>query len=150
MAESPQVEQPHDQTPHDESAGKRSGLSRRGLLGLAGAGVVGAGVGLAVDRFAIPDAPPGQSGASTSYPFYGEHQSGITTAAQDRLHFASYDVTTSSRSELIELLKDWTHAAARMTAGKSVGDGAVGGAIEAPPDDTGEALDLRLRTFAVR
>ena len=34
---------------------------------------------------------------------------------QDRLHFAAFDVITDSREELIELLQDWTAAAARMT-----------------------------------
>ncbi|MCU1514882.1 MAG: hypothetical protein JWO10_1972, partial [Microbacteriaceae bacterium] len=57
------------------------GISRRGLLGLAGAGAVGVGAGIAVDHFAIPSAPQGTSGAAASYPFYGTHQSGITTAA---------------------------------------------------------------------
>ena len=124
-----------------------TGLSRRGLLGLAGVGVgvvgVGVGVGLGLDRFALPHDAAAISGGSASYPFYGEHQAGITTAAQDRMHFASYDVSDISRSELIGLLKDWTTAAARMTQGRDVGpDGAVGGALDAPPDDTGEALDL--------
>ncbi|HAM27725.1 MAG TPA: deferrochelatase/peroxidase EfeB [Microbacteriaceae bacterium] len=121
---------------------EKTGLSRRGLLGLAGAGVVGAGAGFAVDRFALPAVTGGAPGSSANYPFYGEHQAGVTTAAQDRLHFASYDVSDISRTELVGLLKDWTSAAARMTAGKAVGGGAVGGSYDAPPDDTGEALDL--------
>ena len=118
-----------------------SGISRRGLLGLAGAGIVGAGVGVGADRIAVAQASTGTSGASASYPFYGRHQSGITTAAQDRLHFASFDVADISRAELRELLSDWTIAAARMTEGKSVGDGATG-LLAAPADDTGEALGL--------
>lgn len=119
------------------------GLSRRGLFGLAGAGVVGAGIGAGIDRFALPHDTEATSSVSASYPFYGEHQAGITTAAQDRMHFASYDVADISRNELIGLLKDWTAAAARMTQGKDVGkNGAVDGALDAPPDDTGEALDL--------
>ncbi|HEY8912051.1 iron uptake transporter deferrochelatase/peroxidase subunit [Lacisediminihabitans sp.] len=118
-----------------------SGLSRRGLLGLAGAGVVGAGAGFAIDRFVIPAGVTG-SAPATTYPFYGEHQAGVTTAAQDRLHFAAYDVSDISRAELVSLLKDWSAAAARMTAGKPVGDGAIDGPYDAPPDDTGEALDL--------
>ena len=41
------------------------------------------------------------------------------------------------------MLKDWTAAAARMTAGQDAGAiGAVAGIPEAPPDDTGEALGL--------
>ncbi len=41
------------------------------------------------------------------------------------------------------MLKDWTAAARRMTAGQTVGEGAYGGLAEAPPDDTGEALGLK-------
>ena len=49
----------------------------------------------------------------------------------------------ADRSDLIELLQDWTYAAARMTQGLEVTDGgAVGGSPLAPPADTGEALGL--------
>lgn len=61
----------------------------------------------------------------------------------DRLHFAAFDVTTGDRAELVQLLKDWTAAAALMTEGRAVGEGAFGGLPEAPPDDTGEAIGLR-------
>lgn len=129
-----------------DPAPSRPGLSRRGLLGLAGAGVVGAGAGLAggiaLDRFVLPAASAAQGGAAI-YPFYGEHQSGIITPAQDRLHFASFDVGDITRDELIELLQDWSAAAALMTLGDPVGRyGAVNGPYDAPPDDTGEALGL--------
>jgi len=126
----------------DDSAPARSGLSRRGLLGLAGAGVVGAGLGFGVDRVLTPEASAA-SGAAASYPFFGEHQSGILTAAQDRLHFAAYDVSDISRDELEELLADWTYAADRMSAGLGAGEyGPASGPYDSPPDDTGEALDL--------
>ena len=127
----------------EKDAPPRAGLSRRGLLGLAGAGVVGIGTGVAGDRAVAAASGTGSSGAAGSYPFYGAHQSGIVTAAQDRLHFASFDVADIDRAELIELLRDWTLAASRMTEGLGAGSsGAVGGAYDAPPDDTGEALDL--------
>jgi len=58
------------------------------------------------------------------------------------MHFAAFDVTTSSRDELIALLRRWTEAAATLMAGSELGSGAAGGAYAAPPDDTGEALDL--------
>src|SRR4029079_17693498 len=78
-----------------------------------------------------------------SYPFYGEHQAGIVTPAQDRLHFAAFDVITDDRDELIGLLRDWTAAAARMTQGLDAGAmGATSGSYDAPPDDTGEAIGL--------
>jgi len=122
-------------------AGK-PGLSRRGLLGLAGATVVGAGVGFAVDRI-VQDAASTASGAAPSYPFLGDHQAGITTPAQDRLHFASFDVLDIDRDELRELLADWSYAAERMTAGLGAGTfGPADGPYDSPPDDTGEALDL--------
>jgi deferrochelatase/peroxidase EfeB len=77
------------------------------------------------------------------YAFYGEHQAGIATPAQDRLHFAAFDVITDSREELVELLKEWTAAAARMTQGEGAGDlGPTSGPYDAPPDDTGEAIGL--------
>lgn len=123
-------------------ADKAATLSRRGLFGLAGAGVVGAGVGFAVDRVVTPEAAPAGA-AGAVYPFFGEHQSGIVTPAQDRLHFAAFDVSDISRDELQELLEDWSYAANRMMAGKSAGQfGATDGPYDSPPDDTGEALDL--------
>jgi deferrochelatase/peroxidase EfeB len=75
--------------------------------------------------------------------FRGAHQAGIVTPAQDRLHFAAFDVTTSSRAQLVALLKAWTLAADRMTRGLDAGEvGAVDGPDNLPPDDTGEALGL--------
>jgi len=83
------------------------------------------------------------SGArSTTYAFRGAHQAGIVTPAQDRLHFAAFDVVTESRDELVDLLRRWTVAAEQMTAGETTGTGAVDGDVRLPPDDTGEALDL--------
>jgi deferrochelatase/peroxidase EfeB len=82
------------------------------------------------------------SGRSTTYAFRGAHQAGIVTPAQDRLHFAAFDVVTESREELVELLERWTLAAEQMTAGEPAGTGAVDGDVRLPPDDTGEALDL--------
>lgn len=122
-----------------------SGLSRRGLFGLAGAGVAGLALGGAAGA-AVAHGASGVAGAgvSTVYPFFGEHQAGITTPAQDRLHFAAFDMAAgSTRADLIELLQDWTLAASRMTAGEPVSEsGAVDGPPLAPPDDTGEALGL--------
>lgn len=77
------------------------------------------------------------------YPFYGTHQAGIVTPAQDRLHFAAFDVSSASRDDLITLLKAWTDAAARMTQGRPAGEfGPAAGPYDSPPDDTGEAFDL--------
>ena len=94
--------------------------------------------------------PPGggsdtaATGDSTVYPFFGAHQAGITTPVQDHLHFAAFDILPGlDRAALVELLRDWSYAASRMTQGLDVtAAGALGGDREAPPDDTGEALDL--------
>ncbi|HEY8720462.1 MAG TPA: iron uptake transporter deferrochelatase/peroxidase subunit [Pengzhenrongella sp.] len=121
------------------------GISRRAILGLAGAGAAGlAGAG----GFAVGHAGNAAGAAEPSrprdtYAFGGAHQAGIVTPAQDRLHFATWDLTTSSRHDVIDLLRRWTAAAARMTQGLPAGElGPDGGPYDAPPDDTGEASDL--------
>ncbi len=107
---------------------------------MAGVALGGASAAAIVTAGGSANAP----GVTTTYPFYGDHQAGITTPAQDRLHFAAFDLSdTATRDDLIELLKDWSFAAARMTQGQDVTEsGAVNGSPLAPPDDTGEALDL--------
>jgi deferrochelatase/peroxidase EfeB len=132
-------------TPAPEPQRQRAAVSRRGLLGAAGAGlaglVAGAAGGFAVARDEANPSP--QSAGTRTYPFYGEHQAGILTPVQDRLHFAAFDVITDAREELAQLLKDWTAAAARMTQGLGAGElGPTSGPYAAPPDDTGEAIGL--------
>ncbi|MFI9238754.1 iron uptake transporter deferrochelatase/peroxidase subunit [Streptomyces sp. NPDC053079] len=123
----------------------RTAPSRRSVIGWGGAGLalgaVAAG-GTAAALRTGEDAAPAAS-AGDAVPFHGAHQAGIATAVQDRLHFAAFDVTTTDRAALVKLLQEWTAAAARMTAGHEVGEGAYGGQEEAPPDDTGEALGLK-------
>ncbi|MFJ9639318.1 iron uptake transporter deferrochelatase/peroxidase subunit [Streptomyces sp. NPDC101178] len=117
-------------------------FSRRAVLGWGGAGLAlgaAAAGGAAAVAGSGQDSSPSGDGAVA---FHGPHQAGIATPVQDRLHFAAFDVKTSERTGLIRMLKDWTRAAERMTAGRAVGDGAYGGMPEAPPDDTGEALGL--------
>lgn len=83
------------------------------------------------------------SSGDVVHPFRGAHQAGIVTPAQDRLHFAAFDVTTGSRAQLVALLRAWTVAAERLTRGLDAGEvGAVDGPDNLPPDDTGEALGL--------
>ncbi len=127
----------------DPEATPPTGLSRRGLLGLVGAGAAGIALGGgAVAAIGLTTA--NGVGTNATYPFFGAHQAGITTPAQDRLHFAAFDLSsTATRDDLIELLKDWTFAASRLTQGLEVTEGgAVDGSPLAPPDDTGEALGL--------
>lgn len=123
-----------------------AGPSRRALIGWGGTGLAlgaaAAGGAVAMARTG-DDTDPAASGAGAAVEFHGAHQAGIATPVQDRLHFAAFDVKTEDRAEFVQMLKDWTAAARRMTAGKAVGEGAYGGLAEAPPDDTGEALGLK-------
>jgi deferrochelatase/peroxidase EfeB len=122
-----------------------STISRRGLLG-AGAATAGAAVAVAGAAAVggLPAAGVGGSGrrAKDVVEFTGAHQAGISTPVQDRMHTVAFDLNTSDRAAVIRLFKAWTDAATRMTAGLPVGEGAIPGVAEAPPDDTGEALGL--------
>jgi deferrochelatase/peroxidase EfeB len=119
-------------------------LSRRKLFGAAGvtAAVVGAaGAGALAGRASAAEST--NDDLHKAVPFRGERQAGIVTPAQDRMHFATFDVTTDSRDDVVSMLRQWTQIAERMTAGKeTVPGGAVGLNPHAPPSDTGEALNL--------
>ncbi|MGW3105246.1 iron uptake transporter deferrochelatase/peroxidase subunit [Streptomyces sp. NPDC001100] len=130
-----------------ENEGQQSGApSRRSLIGWGGAGLalgaVAAGGAVAMTRVG-EDVDPAGADTGAAVAFHGANQAGIATPVQDRLHFAAFDVKTDDRAEFVQMLKDWTAAARRMTGGLAVGEGAYGGLAEAPPDDTGEALGLK-------
>jgi deferrochelatase/peroxidase EfeB len=116
-----------------------SEITRRRLLASAGVGAAGIGVAGATGYLVGSETTQADEGTG-SVPFYGEHQAGIATAAQDRLHFAAFDLVTDRRSELRELLREWSVAAAEMTAGAMIGD--ANGVPLAPPEDTGETVGL--------
>ena len=114
-------------------------ITRRRLLASAGVGAAAVGLGgggLLAGR-QLADA---SSEGTGSVAFYGEHQGGIGTAAQDRLHFAAFDFLSEDPAELRELLRAWTLAAAEASAGELVGS--VNDVPLAPPDDTGETVGL--------
>ncbi|MBO0779106.1 MAG: deferrochelatase/peroxidase EfeB [Ktedonobacteraceae bacterium] len=118
-------------------------ITRRSLL--VGAGVAGAGAALAgggymlkttQDATAAPD--PAAKNSNPVIPFYGVHQPGIVTPAQEHLHFAAFDLLTNDRMQVRGLLQIWSNAAATMMAGQALGAGDT--PPHAPPADTGEAL----------
>ncbi|MFD6197119.1 iron uptake transporter deferrochelatase/peroxidase subunit [Mycobacteriaceae bacterium NPDC060252] len=120
-----------------------SGFNRRKLLGAAGvtAAVAGAaGAGVLGGRASAASTGP----ANVKVPFRGDHQAGITTPAQDRMHFCAFDVMpNATRGEVQAMLRQWTDMAERMSQGQeTTPGGAVDGNPYAPPTDTGEALDL--------
>lgn len=127
--------------PESTDPARRTQMSRRRLLGLAGAGAAVGAAGYA-GGFEAARASQESPGQVDRYPFYGEHQAGVVTPAQDRLHFAAFDLSTSSRDALVALLRAWTDAAAEMTQGRPVGGGTPL-PYASPPADTGEALGLR-------
>jgi deferrochelatase/peroxidase EfeB len=118
-------------------------VSRRRAIGLAGAGVAGIAGASAIGGAFLTADKAVEAPVSDAIAFHGAVQAGIVTPAQDRLHFVAFDVVTKDRERLVQMLKEWTAAAARMTAGQDAGPvGATAGILEAPPDDTGEAIGL--------
>jgi deferrochelatase/peroxidase EfeB len=115
-------------------------LTRRRLLASAGAGAAGLGLGGAAGYLVGHESASANDDGTGTVPFYGPHQAGIDTPAQDRLHFAAFDLVDPSPAALRELMREWSAAAAEMTAGEMIGD--ANGVPPAPPDDTGETVGL--------
>lgn len=132
-----------DEVPDDG----RRGTSRRGLLGALGAGGAGLIAGAAAGALLTPRTPASsrteEITVSDSVSMFGQHQAGISTPAQDRMHTAAFDLTTTRAADVVQLLKDWSSAIGYLTQGLPVGggSGAAGEALGVP-QDTGEAVGL--------
>jgi deferrochelatase/peroxidase EfeB len=120
-------------------------LTRRGLL-VGGGAVAG---GLALDRLLAEGSSSGGAAdaVGVTEPFFGEHQAGIATAAQQYLYFAAFDLVTDSAVGLRELLEHWTLAAQALTCGQPVGP--VQSPPDQPPADPGEAVGLQAARLTV-
>ncbi len=140
------------------------GASRRGFLAAAGTLLAGAASAATTAGAASASTTAGSLAASTAkgvtpasqatgrlltIPFEGRHQAGIATALQNHTCFTAFDVTTTDRAALIDLLRRWTAATRRLVAGQTavpLED------ADAPPDpgrsdpqpqpDSGDALGL--------
>ena len=99
----------HDSTPR---------ASRRGLFAAAGGLAAAVGAGFTVRSAVAEAAAPKPRNATEE--FRGVHQAGIVTPAQNHTYFAAFDLTTEKRDDVVALLRTWTAAAARMTAGQPV------------------------------
>ena len=110
---------------------RSAGLSSLGATAVGSAAALAAGTSAAAGTAA--------PAAGSTVPFYGAHQAGIATPAQNDLQFVALDMVSSSVTDLRRLLQMWSAAAARMTRGEPVGSVRTG---NSPPKDTGEAMGL--------
>lgn len=72
--------------------------------------------------------------------FYGEHQSGITTAMQKNIYFVVLDLHVTDKKTVIQLFKDWTAYSEKLVEGELVKKD--GSNAYLPPTDTGETVGL--------
>jgi deferrochelatase/peroxidase EfeB len=109
---------------------------------ISGAALLGVGAGLdhVVAKSTRPTAARISARAGELVPFYGEHQAGIATPAQECLYFAAFDFTSDAVDDLRGVLEQWTAAAAQLTAGEPYRPAAQ--TLDQPPLDTGEAVGL--------
>jgi deferrochelatase/peroxidase EfeB len=93
----------------------KTGPSRRSLLAGAGGLLASAGVGASARAAAQEVA----ADAAAREAFFGEHQGGIATSQQANSYFVAFDLVAKTRGEVTTMLRLWTDAAARMTAGET-------------------------------
>jgi len=94
-----------------------------------------------------PAALAAASAAHETEPFWGRHQAGITTRQQSYAYFAAFDVTTAKREDVTALLRAWTDAAARLSAGETAAT--LSDDDDAEPADSGDALGLPARRLTI-
>jgi deferrochelatase/peroxidase EfeB len=109
-------------------------IPRRKLLsGAAAAGGVAAVGALAGGAAATGSAAAGTTAAAEAIAFHGLHQAGITNPRQPYAAFLAADVTTSSRTDLVHLMRALTRSARGLTVGGQPPDRGIG----VPPSDSG-------------
>jgi len=113
----------------------RSDLTRRQWLATAAATPIAFG-GLVGSTPAASEAPP------TIQPFWGRHQGGIATPMQRHTYFMTFDLIATTRDQVVETLRSWTDAAAKLTEGPPRPGAAPTGDREGVPEDSGATLGL--------
>ncbi|SKA40847.1 deferrochelatase/peroxidase EfeB [Enhydrobacter aerosaccus] len=95
------------------------GTRRRGFLtGVAGVvGALGAASAASAKENISPVAVA--TAGKDILPFHGLHQNGIATPMQGHAYFATFDLVTEKRADIVSLMKVWTTAAARLTTGET-------------------------------
>jgi len=113
------------------------GPSRRGLL--TGAGGLLAGASMA--KLARAGTPEASAAVAVAEPFLGPHQGGIATPPQTNTYFVAFDLVAKTVDEVTTMLRLWTDAAERMTAGETARPLGDDLSVEGP--DGGSALGLK-------
>jgi deferrochelatase/peroxidase EfeB len=114
-----------------------SRASRRRFL--SGGLAAGAG-GLVAATLPAHAAPADAAPSADIEPFWGPHQGGIATPQQRNTYFAAFDVQAKQRGDVERLLRDWTAAAARLTAGLT--GVPLSDDLMKPAGDSGDAMGL--------
>ena len=123
--------------------------TRRGFLQVGGAIAASAATGRAAAAQGNPaaDTKADQTGLTAREPFYGAHQGGIQTKQQTHTVFAAFDVTGGDVEDLVHVLRAWTVASARLTAGQTAAP--LTHDPGAAPRDNGEVLGLPPRRLTL-
>jgi deferrochelatase/peroxidase EfeB len=132
-----------------------TGLTRRGFFlgagGLAASGLIVGGAAGGAGGFALARATGAETAATADivYPYFDQdHQAGIQTEPQKYSVMMTYDLTTTSRTDVQILLARWTAAIAQLVKGAPIGDPDPSGP-DAVAQDSGEALDLGAQGLTV-
>ncbi|HEY3920220.1 MAG TPA: Dyp-type peroxidase [Stellaceae bacterium] len=98
----------------------KSETTRRGFLTAGIAAVAGSTIAAADAAQPARSDASGGAGDAAAEPFWGMHQGGIATKPQSHTYFAALDLVTTSRDDVVKLLRLWTQAAARMNQGQPI------------------------------
>ena len=115
-------------------------FSRRGFFKTAGQGLGLLALSPQLLSRTANAAGTAMASATSSIPFFGKYQAGITTPQQVHTYFISFDLKAASRDEVIDLMKVWTEIAARLTKGQAAAPAEKD--LTKPGTDTGEAAGL--------
>ncbi len=123
--------------------GARSRPTRRSLVRAGAAAIAAvATAGAQPARVQTQRSPSERGETGSGEPFWGQHQGGIATAPLQRhTYVAAFDVVTTDRGALANLLCLWTAAAAAMASGQPLDPMAAQDPAQ-PPLDSGDVLGL--------
>jgi deferrochelatase/peroxidase EfeB len=117
-------------------------LSRRRFLSCGFMAAATAGLSAQGAPAVIAAMNKGDDSAQTNAtePFWGGHQGGILTPLQHNTYFATFNLITTGRDDIIKMLRAWTAASARMAGGQTAKP--LGSDVSVPASDSGDTLGL--------